>query len=464
MALVSRSYLDSEPGAEPPIALDDLAAASGGLICLAGGAKGPLGRRLAEGQRDAAEAMLATLRAPFPTGSISSSPGTACRRRRAPSPALLDLAYAHELPIVATNDAYFPDRDFYEAHDALICIAEGRAVADNDRKRLTLDHYFRPAAEMRALFADLPEACDNTLVIARRCAFMPQSRKPILPAFSTAAGLDEERRCAARPPRVWRRGCKPAASPTDAAAPYRERLEFELDMIVKIGFAGLLPDRRRLHPMGEAPGHSGRAGPRLGRRLGRRLGADDHRSRPAALRPAVRALPQPRARVDAGFRHRFLPGPARRGDPLRPGEDTAATGWRRSSPSASCRRARYCATSAGCSACPTARSTASASWCRTTRRIRSPWSRRSPASRSCSSSATPTRSVARLMAIALKLEGLYRHASTHAAGVVIGDRPLDELVPLYRDPRSDMPVDPVQHEVGRAGAGWSSSTSSASRR
>ena len=99
---------------------------------------------------------------------------------------LIDLAYAHDVPLVATNNAYFPDRAFYEAHDALLCIAQGRVVADPDRRRLTTDHYFRPASEMRMLFADLPEACDNTLVIARRCAFIPRFRKPILPAFGAA--------------------------------------------------------------------------------------------------------------------------------------------------------------------------------------------------------------------------------------------------------------------------------------
>ena len=155
-----------------------------------------------------------------------------------------------------------------------MCIAQGRAVADADRKRLTPHHYFRPAAEMRALFADLPEACDNTLVIARRCAFIPQPRRPILPAFATEDGADEESR-AARAPR-WpgsTRGSRPLAIGRRRRQPYRERLEFELDMIVRIGLCRLFPDRRRLHPMGEAPGHPGRARARLGRRLGRRLGA-----------------------------------------------------------------------------------------------------------------------------------------------------------------------------------------------
>src|SRR5260370_15271071 len=107
-------------------------------------------------------------------------------------PGLIELAYRHGLPLVATNVVYFPDRDFYEAHDALLCIAQGTVVADADRKRLTRSHYFRPAAEMREVFADLPEACDNTLVIARRCAFIPQPRQPILPAFTSDQGIDEE--------------------------------------------------------------------------------------------------------------------------------------------------------------------------------------------------------------------------------------------------------------------------------
>src|SRR5438045_1733378 len=88
--------------------------------------------------------------------------------------------------------APLPDPEFYEAHDALMCIAQGTVVADADRKRLTRSHYFRPAAEMREVFADLPEACDNTLVIARRCAFIPQPRQPILPAFPSGEGVDEE--------------------------------------------------------------------------------------------------------------------------------------------------------------------------------------------------------------------------------------------------------------------------------
>src|SRR5438105_4873652 len=191
MHLVSRAFLDGEAGAEPAVALADLAAASDGLICLAGGAAGPVGRLLSEGQTEAAETALTVLKDIFPGRLYIELQRHGLVEEARCEAGLIDLAYAHDLPLVATNDAYFPDRDFYEAHDALLCIAQSRIVADDERRRLTPEHFFRPAEEMRALFADLPEACDNTLVIARRCAFLPQPRKPILPAFPLPEGEDE---------------------------------------------------------------------------------------------------------------------------------------------------------------------------------------------------------------------------------------------------------------------------------
>src|SRR5260221_380379 len=112
--------------------------------------------------------------------------------------ALIDLAFRHDLPLVATNDCFFPNPEFYEAHDALLCIAEGTVVGQRERRRLNPSYSFKSAAEMRALFADVPEACDNTLVIARRCAYMPMPRKPILPAFPSDSGRDEPAELRAR--------------------------------------------------------------------------------------------------------------------------------------------------------------------------------------------------------------------------------------------------------------------------
>src|SRR5207253_3177494 len=104
--------------------------------------------------------------------------------KRATESVLLDLAYAKGIPLVAANEPFFAAASDYEAHDALICIAEGRIIAEGDRRQLTAEHRFKTRAEMAVLFADLPEALRSTVEIAIRCAFRPRTRKPILPRFS----------------------------------------------------------------------------------------------------------------------------------------------------------------------------------------------------------------------------------------------------------------------------------------
>jgi DNA polymerase III subunit alpha len=439
LALVSRSFIEGDGASEPAVALADIAAASGGLICLSGGPKGPVGRLLAEGQGEAAEAVLGDLKAAFPGRLYIELMRHGGSEEARSEPGLVELAYRHDLPLVATNDAYFPDRDFYEAHDALICIAQGKSVADNDRKRLTPCHYFRPAADMREVFADLPEACDNTLVIARRCAFVPQPRQPILPAFPITQGDSEEtalRRAASAglDLRLAKLGLG-----AEEVQPYRERLEFELGTIIQMGFAGyflIVADfiqwaKREGIPVG--PGRGSGAGSvvawaltitdldplRFGLLFERFLNPErvsmpdfdidfcqDRRDEViryvqkkygrdrvaqiitfgklqarAVLRDVGRVLAMPYGQIDRLCK--LVPN-----NPAHPVTLEKAI--------------------AGEPALQQARDDDEA--------------------------------VARLIEISLKLEGLYRHASTHAAGVVIGDRPLCELVPLYRDPRSDMPA------------------------
>ena len=115
------------------------------------------------------------------TAPSRNSIATASPVEAAIEPGLIALADARGIPLVATNDCYFATPDMHEAHDALLCIAEGRTLSERDRRRVTPEHWFKPAADMRTLFADLPEACDNTLAIARRCAVMAETRKPLLP-------------------------------------------------------------------------------------------------------------------------------------------------------------------------------------------------------------------------------------------------------------------------------------------
>ncbi|OLD92277.1 MAG: DNA polymerase III subunit alpha [Alphaproteobacteria bacterium 13_1_20CM_4_65_11] len=442
LSLVSRAFLDGEAGGEPSVALADLANESDGLICLAGGAGGPVGRPLAEGQAEAAEAALLTLKDIFPGRLYIEVQRHGLPEELRSEAGLVDLAYAHDLPLVATNDAYFPDRDFYEAHDALMCIAQGRIVADDDRRRLTPEHFFRPAEEMRALFADLPEACDNTVVIARRCAFIPQARKPILPAFPLPAGQDEVSalRAAARGGLASRHaGPAFAAADDEVLRPYRERLEFELDMIVKTGFAGyflIVADfiqwaKRQDIPVG--PGRGSGAGSVVAWALTitdldpLRFGLLFERF----LNPERVSMPD----FDIDFCQ------DRRDEVIRYVQQKYGRDRVAQIITFGKLQARAVLRDVGrVLAMPYGQVDRIAKLV--------PYNPAHPVSLEKAIWSEPQlqaardsdEAVARLLTTALRLEGLYRHASTHAAGVVIGDRPLRELVPLYRDPRSDMPV------------------------
>jgi len=439
LELVSRSYLAGEASTEPAITRSDLAQACKGLLCLTGGPRGPVGRLLGEGQAEAAAAVLTELAGLFPNRLYVELMRHGTPEEVRTEPGLVELAYCHDLPLVATNDAYFPDHDFYEAHDALLCVAETTVVADQERKRLTPYHFFRSAAEMREAFADLPEACNNTLVIARRCSFIPQPRQPILPAFPTADGVDDETalRRAARvglDTRLAR-----AEIDETAAPPYRERLEFELDMIVGMGFVGyflIVSDiiqwaKRRGIPVG--PGRGSGAGSVVAWALTitdldpLRFGLLFERF----LNPERVSMPD----FDIDFCQE------RRDEVIRYvqqkyGRDRVAQiiTFGKLQARAVLRDVgrvlgvpygqvdRLCKLVPNNPAHPVSLEHAIAG---------------EPA---LQQQRDTDETVARLMTIALKLEGLYRHASTHAAGVVIGDRPLTELVPLYRDPRSDIPV------------------------
>ncbi len=445
--LLSKSYLDAEAAGVPWVRLDDFEDASDGLIALTGGPGGVIGRLLAEGQDQAAGERLARLKELFPGRLYVEVTRHGLEVERRIEGRLLDLAYEAEVPMVATSETFFADAGMFEAHDALICIAEGAFVADGARRKLTPEHRFKTAGEMRALFADLPEAADNTLVVAKRCAFKLSPRSPILPAFPVADGQTEAEALRSEAEEGLERRLEThvfAASMDEAgrkkaARPYRERLEYELGVIADMGYPGyflIVADfikwaKSNDIPVG--PGRGSGAGSvvawsltitdldplRFGLLFERFLNPDrvtmpdfdidfcqDRRDEVisyvqqkygrgrvaqiitfgklqerAALLYVGRVLQMPYPQVDRICK--LVPN-----NPTAPvtiGE--AVEGEPR------------------------------------LQEMRDQ---------------DPT--VARMIDIARKLEGLYRHASIHAAGVVIGDRSLDELIPLYRDPRSDMPV------------------------
>jgi DNA polymerase-3 subunit alpha len=445
--LVSAAYLETDGADAPHVTLDRLARGTGGLLALTAGPQGAIGRLLADGQDSAAEAMVSTLMELFPGRLYVEIMRHGMTEERRIEPRLLDLAYRHDLPLVATNDVFFADAPMYEAHDALLCISGKTFVNESNRRRATPDHRFKSGEEMRALFADLPEAIDNTLAIARRCAYMPERRDPILPAFpaSGEGGEAEELRRQAEAgldARLAKHVFTPemdAAARDEAARPYRERLAFEIDVIVKMGFPGyflIVADfiqwaRREGIPVG--PGRGSGAGSvvawaltitdldplRFGLLFERFLNPErismpdfdidfcqDRRDEViryvqakyghdrvaqiitfgklqarAALRDVGRVLQMPYGQVDRLCK--LVPN-----NPANPVTLAQAI---EGEPELQNQR-------------------------------------------------DSDETVARLLDIAEKLEGLYRHASTHAAGVVIGDRPLRELIPLYRERGSEAAI------------------------
>ncbi len=440
MKLNSCAFLEASD-ALPHVTLDQLAVYSDGLICMSGGSLGPLGQLLQDGQTDKARALTERLAGVYPDRfyiELQRHPDG--DHPRTPAEELTEgpmiaLAYDLELPLVATNDVHFPKRDMYEAHDALICISDGAYVdQQNDRRRLTPEHYFKSQDEMVKLFTDLPEAIENTVEIAKRCAFKVYKRDPLLPKF--ADNEIEELRRQANEGLQKRLNVIPHAATVEE---YQVRLDFELKIIEGMGFPGyflIVADFiywAKEHNIPVGPGRGSGAGslvayaltitdldPLRYSLLFERFLNPERVSMPdfdidfcmdrreevihyvqekygrdkvaqiitfgallskAAVRDVGRVLQMPYGQVD-------------RLSKLIPVEGVKPVSIEKALADE-----------------PRLREMAKAE-----------------------------EVVDRMLNYAGQLEGLLRNASTHAAGVVIGDRPLDELVALYKDPRSEMPA------------------------
>jgi DNA polymerase-3 subunit alpha len=445
--LVSKAYMETADDEAPQIALSALAPLAEGLLCLTGGPDGPVGRRLLAGQPGSAEAILVQLKEYFPGRLYVELQRHGMADEDRIEAALIDLAYRHDVPLVATNNAHFASADFHEAHDVLLCIAEGVTVNVRQRRRLTEEHYFKSAKQMREIFADLPEACDNTVVIAQRCSFLLKKRKPILPPFTDGTGRSEvellrEMAGAGLDQRLDQQ-VYPRLGPDDDRATvtrrYRAQLDYELGVIEKMGFPGyflIVADfiqwaKQQGIPVG--PGRGSGAGSLVAWSL------------------TITDLDPLRFNL---FFERFL-NPERVSMPdfdIDFCQDRREEVIRYVQKKYGRDRVAQIITFGKLQARAVLRDVG--------RVLEMPYGQvdklcklvpNNPANPVTLKQALDgdeqlrlardsDETVGRLMEIALRLEGLYRHASTHAAGVVIGDRPLDALVALYRDPRSDMPA------------------------
>ncbi|MEO0923207.1 MAG: DNA polymerase III subunit alpha, partial [Pseudomonadota bacterium] len=444
--LVSRSYLDTSSDQLAHISISMLSDLSEGLICLTGGRDGPVDKAVLADKSDSAVGRLLALKAHFPDRLYVELQRLGLAEEEKREAALIQLAYSHEIPLVATNEPFFETQEDFDAHDALIAISEGAVLAMDDRRRLSDACYFRSSEDMVALFHDLPEAVENTIEIAKRCHVRAQMRDPILPQFA-AEGLEgddavraeakvlREQAHAGLEARLDFHGCAEGRTRQE----YVDRITYELDVIENMKFPGyflIVSDfikwaKAKSIPVG--PGRGSGAGSVVAwaltitdldplrfsllferflnperismpdfdidfcqdrrdeviRYVQERYGRDQvaqiitfgSLQARAVLRDVGRVLQMPYGQVDKLCK--LVPN-----NPANPVTlDEAVKGEPR------LQEARK-----------------------------------------------EEEVVDRLIATSLKLEGLYRHASTHAAGIVIGDRPLEELVPLYRDPRSDMPV------------------------
>src|SRR6267143_109817 len=243
MRLSSRAFLETPVLQSPHIKLEWLEGDAEDLIALTGGPDGPISLALHGDHTALAATRCDRLARLFGDRLYVELQRHGIDKERRTEAGLIDLAYAKGLPLVATNEPYFASNDDYEAHDALLCIAGGKLIAETDREQLTPDHRFKTRAEMAVLFADIPEALASTVEIAERCAFRPVMRKPILPRFTVGAGADAASEEAAElrgqaEEGLSRRRKVHGLSQGMTEEDYSKRLAFELDVITRMNYAG----------------------------------------------------------------------------------------------------------------------------------------------------------------------------------------------------------------------------------
>jgi DNA polymerase-3 subunit alpha len=448
MKIASRAYMGTSDGEAPHAKISHIAAHAEGLIALTGGPDGPIDKVIADNHAQLAASRVKTLKEMFGDRLYVEIQRHGLPQEKAVEPQLIDLAYAEDLPLVATNECYFAEPEDYEAHDALLCIAEGRYLNEDNRRRLTPEHSFKSAEAMVKVFADLPEALASTVEIARRCAYRPRGRKPILPNFvKTKADATAEERAAAEDAEFARQAeeglvarleVNPLA-PGFTREDYEKRLQYEIGIIKGMKFPGyflIVADFIKWSKANGIPVGPGR-GSGAGSLVAWALTITD--LDPLRFGLLFERFLNPERVSMPDFDIDFCQD--RRDEVIRYVQDKYGHD-----------RVAQIITHGKLQARAVLRDVG--------RVLQMPYGQvdrlcklvpnnpANPVSLPEAIAGEPKLQeerdsepvVARLLEIAQKLEGLYRHASTHAAGMVIGDRPLDELVPVYRDPRSNTPV------------------------
>ncbi len=437
-ALSSAAFLEIEPTEEPSVPWAKVRQHSEGLILLSGGVDGPVDPLFAAGRPAEGIAALEAMLEVFGDRLYVELQRHGLPAQAMAEPGLVAWAYDRDIPLVATNDVYFAKSATYAAHDALLCIADGAFVGQDERRRVTPEHWFKSADAMRRLFADLPEACDNTLEIARRCAFMVKKRDPILPRFPTVGGRSEDDELAEQAREGLRVRLK--ANPPDGGEErYLERLEREIGVIQSMGFSGyflIVSDFMKwsvAHGIPVGPGRGSGAGSLVAWSL-LITGVDPMRYNlifERFLNPERVSMPD----FDIDFCQE------RREEVISYVQDKYGRDRVAQIITFGTLQARAVLRDVGrVMQLPLGMVDRLAKMVPNNPAHPVTLAKAIEIEPRLQQARKDEESVAELLDTALQLEGLYRNASTHAAGVVIGDRPLIQLTPLYRDPRSEMPA------------------------
>jgi len=437
LKLSSSAFLDVDATDLPHVNIMQLQGLNEGLIALTGGADGFINRLICSGQNEQAGHWLKTMSAWFERRLYIELQRHGLPNEKQAEPHLINFAYDMALPLVATNEPYFLDPDMYKAHDALLAISEGSYVLETDRRHVSNQHYLKMPEAMVKLFKDLPEAIENTIDIAKRCAFRSPKRDPILPGFGD--GSESETDILARMAHEGLEMRLGQVEPAEPRGDYFARLDFELGVIAKMGFPGyflIVADfikwaKEQGIPVG--PGRGSGAGSVVAWALTitdldpLRYGLLFERF----LNPERISMPD----FDIDFCQE------RRGEVIRYVQDKYGEDQVAHIITFGTLQARAVVRDVGrVLQMPLGQVDRLAKLV--------PSNPANPVSLSEAIKIEPALqrerdsepAVQELLTMALQLEGLYRNASTHAAGVVIGDRPLAELVPLYRDARSEIPA------------------------
>lgn len=437
MKLSSKAFMDSEDSSSPEVPLDVLSEYSQGIIALSGGINGMIGQPLLNNNYAAAAENLVFLQKTFPNRLYIEIIRDSIERKVEED--TLKLAYEHNIPIVATNHVYFESPDMQDAHDALLCIEQGAFVSEIDRIRSNPNYYFKSQDEMKELFKDIPEAIHNTIQIAKRCSFMPSEKPPMLPRITSDDGRTDDEKLITESHAGLKKRLHENQIPDNEHSTYIERLEYELDVIIKMGFSSyflIVSDficYAKEHNIAVGPGRGSGAGSLVAYSI-KITNVDPikfHLIFERFLNPERVSMPD----FDTDFCQE------RRDEVIeyvceKYGRNRVAhiIAFGTLQPRAVIRDVgRVLGLPYGLVD-------------KTSKLI--PNNPNKPLTLQQAIDVDPAlqdaiksdQTIRKLLNIALKLEGLYRHASTHAAGIVISNGDIDTIVPLYKDPRSEIPV------------------------